>query len=108
MVNDFPIDTDSFLGLEEAKGKNWVDFATCQAMKMITRMGDHYHLLLPNPQSSLPFALPHPSHHPNSRKLVPASTVRRCQARMIVQLHRHPPLLMRRIISWTSARCHYY
>ncbi|KAK4422642.1 hypothetical protein Salat_1846700 [Sesamum alatum] len=47
-------------GLEEAKGRNWIDLATCQAMKIITRMGDHYHLLLPDSLSSL--SLPDPTH----------------------------------------------
>ncbi|KAL0405378.1 UNVERIFIED_CONTAM: hypothetical protein Slati_3851700 [Sesamum latifolium] len=84
MVNDFSIDTGSLLarqfskiansnvgaivlggfgiplqGLEEAKGKNRVDLATCQAMKMVARIGDHYHLILPEPQPPLP--LPNPA-----------------------------------------------
>ncbi|KAK4430705.1 hypothetical protein Salat_0832200 [Sesamum alatum] len=86
MVNNFQIDTDSFLihqfskiansescaivlrgfvtpialhaglslqGYEEAQGWNRVDLATCQAMKMITIMGDQYHLLMPDPLSSI-------------------------------------------------------
>ncbi|KAK4414962.1 hypothetical protein Salat_2603200 [Sesamum alatum] len=93
MVNDFHIDTGSFLirqfskianselsaivlvgfitpialragismqRFEQAQGRNRVDLATYQAMKMITRMGDQCHLLLPDSLPSLP--LPDPAH----------------------------------------------
>ncbi|KAK4425489.1 hypothetical protein Salat_1742900 [Sesamum alatum] len=49
----------SLRGLEEAKGRNRVDLTTCQTIKMITRMGDYYHLVLPNSKPSL--QLPDPA-----------------------------------------------
>ncbi|KAK4415168.1 hypothetical protein Salat_2624000 [Sesamum alatum] len=49
----------SLQGYEEAQGRNKVDLATFQAMKMITRMGDQYHLLMPDPLPSIP--LPDPA-----------------------------------------------
>ncbi|KAK4428849.1 hypothetical protein Salat_1184800 [Sesamum alatum] len=47
-------------GYEEAQGRNRVDLATCQAMKMITRMDDQYKLLMPDPLPSIP--LPDPTY----------------------------------------------
>ncbi|KAK4434868.1 hypothetical protein Salat_0649700 [Sesamum alatum] len=48
----------SLQGYEEAQGRNRVDLATCQAMKMITRMGGQYHLLMPDPLPSIPLRNP--------------------------------------------------
>ncbi|KAK4426562.1 hypothetical protein Salat_1424800 [Sesamum alatum] len=95
----------SLLGYEEAQGRNRVNLATCQVMKMITRMGDQYHLLMPDPLPSIP--LPDPARltiqiqdnwwlqepttdaEPDDRPAPPPPA----------------PLSCSRVVPWTSARC---
>ncbi|KAK4413210.1 hypothetical protein Salat_2733500 [Sesamum alatum] len=80
-------------GYEEAQCRNRVDLATCQAMKMITRMGDQYHLLMPDPLPSIPLPTPHVSPSKfgkiggcKHRPTMPSPTT--------ILVHRHLSLLM--------------
>ncbi|KAK4434935.1 hypothetical protein Salat_0656500 [Sesamum alatum] len=80
-------------GYEEAQGRIGVDLATCQAMKMITRMGDQYHLLMPDPLPSIP--LPDPARltiqiQENWWLQAPSTNAEP----KTVQLHLHLPPLM--------------
>ncbi|KAK4412394.1 hypothetical protein Salat_2886300 [Sesamum alatum] len=93
------------MGLEEVKGKNLVDLATCQAMKMITRISAVNICSHLSPSNPFPCLTPSPrSNHSDSGQFVAASTAGRCRDQRPSGSTTTRLFLCSRIVPWTSAR----